>query len=334
MLEKRRPYYDRFHCLAGACPDSCCKEWDVAVDPETAQRYVNLKTDLGHRLRQVMVLQEDGSAWIQNEKGRCPLWQEDGLCRIQRELGAEALCQVCRDFPRLYHDYGAFVELGLELSCPEAARLIFSAPPEPFLETKVPGGEEAAVSPTLALLLESRERALALLEGSPAQALTALFFYGLQVQDALDFEEETCPLPAPAVVPPLPKKGSFSALRDFFRNLDILTDRWRQLLDTPPLSQPLPEDALALAQYFLDRYWLQALSDGDLMCRVKAVLAACLLLTSLPGDFRANAQLFSKEIENSPENWDAVLDAMYTEPAMTDSALLWLLKNAEGTPEK
>ena len=28
-----KPYYfDSFRCLAGSCPDSCCKEWEVQVD--------------------------------------------------------------------------------------------------------------------------------------------------------------------------------------------------------------------------------------------------------------------------------------------------------------
>ena len=47
------------------------------------------------------------------------MWRQDGLCRIQAELGHEALCKTCREFPRLRHDYGSFVELGLELH-PEA----------------------------------------------------------------------------------------------------------------------------------------------------------------------------------------------------------------------
>ena len=26
-------YFDNFRCIADRCPDSCCKEWDVLVDP-------------------------------------------------------------------------------------------------------------------------------------------------------------------------------------------------------------------------------------------------------------------------------------------------------------
>ena len=26
-------YYDRFQCLAGACPHTCCEKWEVVIDP-------------------------------------------------------------------------------------------------------------------------------------------------------------------------------------------------------------------------------------------------------------------------------------------------------------
>ena len=120
-------YFDTFHCIAGACPDSCCKEWDVQVDADAAAFYRALPGPLGDRLRQVLK-DEDGETVMTIVDRRCPMWRQDGLCRIQAELGHDALCKTCREFPRLTHDYGDFVELGLELSCPEAARIILSTP--------------------------------------------------------------------------------------------------------------------------------------------------------------------------------------------------------------
>ena len=35
MLVRVPDYFDRFHCLAGACPHSCCVGWEVVVDEET-----------------------------------------------------------------------------------------------------------------------------------------------------------------------------------------------------------------------------------------------------------------------------------------------------------
>ena len=47
------------------------------------------------------------------------------------------------------------------------------------------------------------------------------------------------------------------------------------------------------------------------------------------GDFIQTAQLFSKEIENSIDNVEALLDAAYAHPAFTDEKLLGMLLNAD-----
>ena len=133
-MKIRKPaYFDTFRCIASACPDSCCKEWDVQVDEEKAALYRTLSGDLGDRLREVLK-EEDGETVMTIIDGRCPMGRSDGLCRIQAELGEEALGKTCREFPRLTHDYGDFVEYGLELSCPEAARIILSAPAQMLAE--------------------------------------------------------------------------------------------------------------------------------------------------------------------------------------------------------
>ena len=67
------------------------------------------------------------------------------------------------------------------------------------------------------------------------------------------------------------------------------------------------------------------MSDYDLSCRVKFLIIACLLVNALGGDTVSTAQLFSKEIENSAQNLDALLDGAYSEPALTDANLLGLL---------
>ena len=147
-------YFDTFRCIASACPDSCCKEWDVQVDDDAAAFYRRLPGPLGDRLREVLK-DEDGETVMTIIGHRCPMWRDDGLCRIQAELGHEALCRTCREFPRLTHDYGDFIEYGLELSCPEAARIILSEPAA-FVTTEVPGGEIEYDEDAMAVLLRSR----------------------------------------------------------------------------------------------------------------------------------------------------------------------------------
>ena len=92
------PYYADFHCIAQRCPDSCCHEWDVQIYLDTARRYHELPGALGEDLRDAMY-EDSGDVYLRNYAGRCPMWQQDGLCRIQCAIGHDALSQVCREIP-------------------------------------------------------------------------------------------------------------------------------------------------------------------------------------------------------------------------------------------
>ena len=330
-MEIRYPaYYEMFRCIAGACPDSCCKEWAVAVDDDAAALYAALPGPLGDALREAMC-EEDGDIILAlTPDRRCPMWRQDGLCRIQAQLGEEALCHTCRQFPRLRHDYGSFLELGLELSCPEAARLILSGENAQTIIRQEAGEDAAEYDPeAMALLLESRKQALEILDAyrhAPGQALAVLLFWGYSVQEQLDSEEPAPFSPEEALdtAKKIAASGSAAPLLDLYRDLEILTPAWKQQLDTP-LGSPWSDAHVAMARYLIERYWLQAVSDLDLVCRVKFIIASCLTVKLLGGDIFVTAQRYSKEIENDADNIDTLLDAAYTAPAMADIRLLGLL---------
>ncbi len=329
-MEIRKPaYYDAFRCLASACPDSCCKEWAVQVDPESASLYKQLPDELGDQLRAVMV-EEDGDTILKlTADRRCPMWREDGLCRIQAQLGESALCHTCRQFPRLQHDYGDFVELGLELSCPEAARLILCNNSDDLIETVPGGGTPEYDAYAMAVLLKSREAALSLLHSkqlSVGDTLAVLLVYGYAVQNELDDGDAAVldPDKMLTAAKAMAADGNLDGILDFYRSLEILTPQWLQRLETASIS-PLDESLRPLATYFINRYWLQAVSDYDLVGRVKLTVVSCLVIHALGGDLTETAQLYSKEIENDADNVDAILDAAYTSPALADIGLLDLL---------
>ena len=323
-------HYHKFHCLAAACPDSCCKEWAVQVDARSAQLYRTLSGNLGDRLRQVMQ-EEDGDTILALEPdGRCPMWRDDGLCRIHAQLGEAALCDTCRDFPRLRHDYGDFVELGLELSCPEAARLILSERKYESTTSPAPGGSLPEYdTEAMAILLRSRDEALRFLERteySVGQALAVLLLYGYDVQNELDSGEPAVLDAEVALIDAvkLAAPGSVAEILAFYQELEVLTPLWHQRLAAPS-SAPWSEEIRALARYFVARYWLQAVSDYDLICRVKLAVTSCLVVKALGVDVIDTAQLYSKEVENNTDNVEAILDGAYCSPALTDQNLLGLL---------
>ena len=323
MLISYPSYYKDFICIASACPDSCCHQWTVDVDDEAAALYRTLQGPLGDRLRQVLT--EDNTMELVDD--RCPMWRNDGLCRIQAELGHDALCKTCREFPRLTHDYGDFIEYGLELSCPEAARLIFSSSQELVSEEVHGNGEAEYDTELMDILKNSRQTALNFLSTTSLplnEALMTLLLYGHTVQGAIDgkgdteFDVAECL----SLGNRFAGEADFSAFIGFFSGLETLTQRWSSLLQTAKKA-PVTDRLKPLAIYMVQRYWLQAVSDYDLISRVKLSVAACILVAALGIE---QAQLFSKEIENSADNVDAILDGAYTSPALTDANLLGLLR--------
>ncbi len=122
-------WFRDFACAAGACPDSCCRAgWEIVVDPETAKRYAALPGADGDRVRAALTPGEE--VLLRQDANRvCVLLDADGLCHAQRRFGHEALCRVCREYPRFHREFGSLTEHGLSLSCPTAFRLATSAAP-------------------------------------------------------------------------------------------------------------------------------------------------------------------------------------------------------------
>lgn len=323
-------YYHDFRCIAEACPDSCCQEWDVEIDEETARRYRAMEGPLGDALR-ADLYDEDGITYLRNNHGRCPMWRADGLCRIQAELGHEALSWVCQEFPRIRQDYGDFEELGLEMSCPEAARIMLTSDNWSLCSEEVPGGEEPDYDwEIMEILRDSRPRALELLKDETVAVplrLTQLLLYGYHIQGIIDGGEET-PFdrsPAEGLLAQFAGQGDEKLLADFFQKMEILTQRWRNTLESPPQIPVWGEELCRFAQYQVYRYYFQAVSDWDLAARMKMIVAGCVLLAHLPGNPMENIQRYAKEIENDEENVDRLLDGAFAEPALTDANLLALL---------
>ena len=321
--------YKAFRCVAEKCPDSCCQGWEVDVDETSADRYRALEGALGDRLRQVMKT-VDGETTMILENGRCPMWRQDGLCRIQAELNHDALCQVCQEYPRLRMDFGNFAEWGLELSCPEAARLIFQSF-EVQKEILADRAEAEYDGELMAILRESRRELLDFwhhTECTVPEKLAVTLMFAHQTQDALD-GGEYLPLnwrKLLSAAESYVQDGDFVEILHFFEGLEILTDSWRHRLLTP---EPGSWELQHLAIYLIHRYWLQAVWDYELVCRVKFIVSACILVNGLGGDPVQTSQLFSKEIENDPDNREAILDAAYTHRAFTDVNLLSLLLGNE-----
>ena len=120
-------FYRDFACKAGYCKHSCCRGWEIDVDEESAAYYRALPGRLGDRLRAALV-QENGIWHFRlTSEGDCPFLRRDGLCRLIRELGEQALCDICALHPRFYGELGNFEFCGLGLSCEKVCELLLSS---------------------------------------------------------------------------------------------------------------------------------------------------------------------------------------------------------------
>ena len=112
-------YYKDFNCIADRCTHSCCIDWEITLDADTAEKYRRLGEDYSSHL-------EDNSIAL-CEDGRCPFLMANGLCRIIANHGEEMLSEICHHHPRFYHRVGDRVEGGIGISCEEAARIVLSS---------------------------------------------------------------------------------------------------------------------------------------------------------------------------------------------------------------
>jgi lysine-N-methylase len=136
--------YHAFRCIGADCEDTCCIGWIVNVDKPTYQAYQRCEEpDLGPRLHELVTINPEGSsddnfARIALSGPGCP-FLADGWCSIQKKLGEEYLSVMCSQYPRVMGIVDDVLQRSLDLSCPEAARLVLLDPtPMQFDEEEGP----------------------------------------------------------------------------------------------------------------------------------------------------------------------------------------------------
>ncbi len=118
-------YYKNFRCIADKCTHSCCIGWEIDIDSDTLEKYKSLSGGYGDIIADSISTDETPHFKL-CENDRCPHLDERGLCRIILNVGEDHLCDICRLHPRFFN-YTDVAEVGLGMSCEEAARLILSS---------------------------------------------------------------------------------------------------------------------------------------------------------------------------------------------------------------
>ncbi|WP_346870062.1 flagellin lysine-N-methylase [Clostridium sp. UBA5119] len=116
-------YFNKFKCIAAKCEDTCCAGWEIVIDEETYDYYENLSGSFGERLRSEIVNDGEDNIFVL-KNGNCAFLNENKLCDIYNEFGEDGLCYTCKKYPRYIEEFGNLREVGISLSCPEAARIM------------------------------------------------------------------------------------------------------------------------------------------------------------------------------------------------------------------
>ena len=126
-------YSEAFGCIGSACEDNCCGGWSVPIDQATYEKYRSHPA-LKQVVSELVVLNTaspsitDYARMPLTTNGECGFLEEDRLCGIQKHLGAEMLSITCATYPRAVQTIAGEQEAALNLSCPEAARIVLLHP--------------------------------------------------------------------------------------------------------------------------------------------------------------------------------------------------------------
>lgn len=158
MYFRQPAYYSDFKCIGGDCKFTCCSGWRIDWTEEEIEK-IKKSPECSEELRALTEKvfekynrgQEIVYKIILNDKQQCPFHTEEGLCRIQKELGEDYLSYTCSIFPRRHRfalDINTESYTNLyrfcNLSCPEIAKRVVSDPKAMNL-TNVPVKENVSI---------------------------------------------------------------------------------------------------------------------------------------------------------------------------------------------
>lgn len=122
MIYTTPDYYDKFKCIAGDCPDTCCAGWQIVIDEESLKKYQNFKGDYVWKV--MACVDWETETFRQDKDKRCAFLNKENLCDLYTNAGESSLCKTCREYPRHTEEFEGVREITLSISCPEVARIL------------------------------------------------------------------------------------------------------------------------------------------------------------------------------------------------------------------
>ena len=302
-------YYKDFKCIASACRHNCCIGWEIDIDDDTYEYYRTVKGDMGKRLSENIACDGECRSFRLGEDERCPFLGNDGLCDIIKTLGEDALCQICTDHPRYRNFFSDREEIGIGLSCEEAARLIVRKTDKTVLCKISDDNDDAELYEDESEFFAFRGNIFDILQNR-SEPLDA------RLSKALSLCGASMPILSP------------SEYAQLFLELEYMEQEWHDCLCNIKTSEVLPElpkeyDTAfeQLAVYFVFRHLSKCLDAQN----IAGVLTFCVLSTKMTellcryhlsvhgtvsyDDIAEYARMYSCEVEYSEENTQFLCDS-------------------------
>lgn len=322
-------YFDKFKCIAGKCPDTCCAGWEADLDDETVAKYKTLGGELRKKIENHLVTDDDGFAMFSLcQNGRCPFLNECGLCDIQAIHGEEFLSRTCTLFPRFYDNFGKIREMGLGFGCPEAARIILSDSEVFSLKfyNECTDNSEDIDENFLVELIELRTKFFTILDDESIDFKTKIKIildcarkFQLELDEEF-FNDEI-------------QFGNFDDCLSVLKEMEYIDPERKkfvfQLKDKKISENTLKSytgDFEKLMKYYLFRYMLKAVYDYDMLTKIKYGVFAYIIISRIYAyfdypDFGTRVKImysYSKEVEYSDTNMQLLDDVLFKKFSIYD----------------
>ena len=286
-------YYKDFKCIAEKCKNSCCIGWEIDIDKKALTKYKKLKSPYGASILDTVSM-DDTPHFKLLPGDRCPHLDENGLCKIIINEGEAYLSDICREHPRFYN-YTSVCEVGVGMSCEEAARVILSSPN--YSELELIGEVDADFDGVLFDGRKEREEIYKILNDT-----------SLNYSARLDKIYEKYKI----------DKGNDSDYRKIISSLEYLDVTHKELfLNYEKEHRPecLDEYLERFLAYFIYRHTTEAYDEEDFILRLSFALFCERLFASLIyikgakalSEIVELAIIISSEIEYSHDNTDALM---------------------------
>jgi len=124
-------YMVEFKCISSSCIDSCCAGWDINIDEDTYNKYINSTGQLKVLLEGKFTQNKDQHEsfnhgfMVLKDENRCPFLNSNMLCDIHGGDGQDNLCITCKSYPRVFNIVDNVYEKSGLPSCIEICTIAF-----------------------------------------------------------------------------------------------------------------------------------------------------------------------------------------------------------------